>query len=131
MGHASRREQADVKAVRRAAARQLLELVLIIDVTTKSSPALANANVTRMDGAFHPSRKIAATSIGRAVLVDVRNGYVYGTAEANEDVTGLGSSFWSDRREVALREEAIKATSKPLFPEILTMLQGIAERAKK
>jgi hypothetical protein len=87
--------------------------------------------VTLIGGAILPTRKITATATGQALLVDVRNGYPYGTAQATKEVTGLGRSFWTHRREVFLEEKAIRAASEALFPEILTMLQGIAERAKK
>jgi hypothetical protein len=111
--------------IRRAAARQHLDHVLIYEIGARSSERdtpFALADVTLIGGALLPTRNIKVAGVGQAILVDVRNGYPYGTALATEDLSGLARSFGTDRREEALRERATAKVAEALMPEIEAML---------
>jgi hypothetical protein len=111
--------------IRRAAARQHLDHVLIYEIGARSSERdtpFALADVTLIGGALLPTRRIKVEGVGQAILVDVRNGYPYGNAQATEDLSGLARSFGTNRRDDALREKATAKVAKALVPEIEAML---------
>lgn len=120
--------------IRRAAARQHLDHVLIYEIGARGAERdtpFALADVTLIGGAMLPTRKIKVEGIGQAILVDVRNGYPYGTATATEDLSGLARSFGTDRRSDALRNKATAKVSKALMPEMEAMLVELYAALKK
>jgi hypothetical protein len=120
--------------IRRAAARQHLDHVLIYEIGARSSERdtpFALADVTLISGALLPTRKIKVEGIGQAILLDVRNGYPYGTAAATEDLSGLSRSFGTGRRSDALREKATARVAAALLPEMEAMLVELYAALKK
>ena len=114
-----------ITEIRRTAARQHLDHVLIYEIGARSherDTPFALADVTLIGGALLPTRQFKVAGVGQAILIDVRNGYPYGTASATEDLTGLGRSFGTQRREEALRDQAAAKVAKALIPEIEAML---------
>ena len=74
-----------VADIRRASARQHLDYVLVYEVSqnsTKESNALSLADLTVLGLYVLPSRSVKIDSTASALLIDVRNGYPYGTATA-------------------------------------------------
>jgi hypothetical protein len=53
-----------------------------------------------------PSRVLEANGVASALLVDVRNGYPYGTATATAEDSGFSTRVGSDDRTEALVREA-------------------------
>jgi len=94
-----------VRAVRLGAARQHLDAVLIYEPFGRSeetSNPLAIAKIALI-GFFLPTEDIEAEGSAQAVLVDVRNGYTYGTAAATAEkpayrLASSGNSY-AARRE--------------------------------
>ena len=83
------------RKVRLGAARQHLDHVLIYEVfsetkTTKLASSVANWTI--IGGYFVPSREIKTTGFANALLLDVRNGYPYGTASATLNAKEFSAS---------------------------------------
>jgi hypothetical protein len=115
--------------IRLAAARQHLDYLLVYEIGVRSAERdtpFAIADVTLIGGAFLPTRSIRVAGVGQAMLIDVRNGYPYGTASAIADLSGLARSFGTDRRQDALRERATVKVAEVLLPEIEAMLVDLA-----
>ncbi len=117
-----------VGGIRLAAARQHLDYVLIYEVgaqaRTENTP-FALADITIVGGAVLPTRNIVATGTGQAMLVDVRNGYPYGTVMESVDVSGLGTSFGSGNRRSTLREAAVQDVVRALVPAMEEMFEKL------
>ncbi len=74
-----------VNDIRRASARQHLDYVLTYEVTStvsSRSNALSLADLTVLGLYVLPSRNVKVKATASAILIDVRNGYPYGTATA-------------------------------------------------
>ena len=123
-----------VQDIRRAAARQHMDYVLIVEVaadSTETDTALAVADVTLVLGAILPTRQIKVVGVGQALFVDVRNGYPYATAQTSQDLQGLARSFGTYRRAQALEAKALTKTTAALVPEIDTMLTNLVTEAAR
>ena len=120
-----------IHRIRRASARQHLDYVLIYEIgarTRRTDTPFALADVTLIGGAFLPTRNIKVAGIGQAMLIDVRNGYPYGTAAVTEDISGLARSFGTRRREAELRDRAALNVAQTLIPDIDQMLSDLYQR---
>ncbi|PHS40836.1 MAG: hypothetical protein COA91_03115 [Robiginitomaculum sp.] len=74
-----------ISDIRRASARQHLDYVLVYEVTqnvSEQSNGLSFTDLTILGMYVIPSRSIKINSTASAILIDVRNGYPYGTATA-------------------------------------------------
>jgi hypothetical protein len=74
-----------VADIRRGAARQHLDYVLVYEVAgshRRETNALSFTDVTILGLFLVPSRDVHVEATANAVLLDVRNGYPYGTASA-------------------------------------------------
>jgi hypothetical protein len=132
----SRRPEAVVHDIRKTAARQHLDYVLIYEIGARASErdtVFALADVTLIGGALLPTRNIKVAGVGQAIFLDVRTGYPYGTAQAAADLSGLGRSFGGDRREAQLRDKATDKVFVALVPEVEEMFTKLitAAGAKK
>lgn len=122
-----------VQDIRKTAARQHLDYVLICEMgarSTASDTPFALADVTLIGGALLPTRNIRVAGVGRALFLDVRNGYPYATAQVAEDLSGLGRSFGQERREAQLRERATDKVFAALVPEVEAMLAELQAAAR-
>ncbi len=122
--HYGRRSGEAVNDIRKTAARQHLDYVLIYEMGARSRETdtpFALADVTLIGGAFLPTRNIRVAGVGQALFVDVRTGYPYGTAQVAEDLSGLGRSFGGDRRAEQLKERATEKVFAALVPEVEAM----------
>ncbi len=120
-----------VQDIRKTAARQHLDYVLIYEMGARSRETdtpFALADVTLIGGALLPTRNIRVAGVGQAIFLDVRTGYPYGTASVAEDLSGLGRSFGGDRRAEALRERATDKVFAALIPEVEAMLGDLLTR---
>ena len=124
-----------VKTIRLGAARQHVDAVLIYEVGATSErdfTPLAFADLTIIGGAFLPTRSVKAHGVASALLLDVRNGYPYGTASAEADLSALSVTYGSDRRTEELRREAALKVVGNLVPEVDAMLgELVVEMAKR
>jgi len=114
--------------IRRGAARQHLDYVLVYELSgafTQSSNLLSAADVTILGFFLLPSRDVQIRGAANALLLDVRNGYPYGTASALVEDSELsrGSTAWERGREGA---ERIKAdTVAELTGDVALMVRDL------
>lgn len=126
----SRRDPAAVLAdIRRGAARQHLDYVLIYELTGGMvSQGNALEFVPILGYFVLPSREMKIHGAGNALLLDVRNGYPYGTAgtfvEERELTRGVG--HWQRGRE---QTEAAKLTAvEELSGEVEDMINQLVRQ---
>lgn len=126
-----------VSKIRLGAARQHVDVVLIYEVgsnSNKTNTPLAFADFTLFGSAMLPTRSIEVKGIAQAMLLDVRNGYPYGNARAEADLSGLATTWGADGRSDALRVKASYKVIEQLVPEIdgmFTKLKTALPRARK
>ncbi|GAB4360097.1 MAG: hypothetical protein Kow00114_13460 [Kiloniellaceae bacterium] len=118
-----------VRQVRLGAARQHLDAVLIYETFGRSEESSNPLAVTKLAliGFFLPTESVEAEGFAQAVLVDVRNGYTYGTASAVAEkpshrittVSDSGDAHASARREAEARAVAA------LTGEVETMVRDL------
>ena len=103
-----------VQAIRLGAARQHVDVALIYEAFSDSQDSSNPLAITKLAlvGFFLPTEYVEASGVAQAILVDVRNGYPYGTAmAASEDSSGqiyVSGDLRSARGEV-LAEAQVKA----------------------
>ena len=119
--------------IRRAAARQHVDYVLIYDIGTARGPVgltpLAVVDVTLIGGLALPTRTTEATASAAAAFLDVRSGYPYGTVTASERLNGLGRSWHGHEATERLRVRAGREVAQSLLPKVDEMLVEISARA--
>ncbi|MEX0923552.1 MAG: hypothetical protein WDZ84_12320 [Rhodovibrionaceae bacterium] len=126
-----------IQALRTGAARQHVDVVLIYEGVAWSESEnnpLSLVNWTIIGLWLAPSKNIAAGSAAQALLLDVRNGYTYGTAQVELDEANWRVTTWANAEDSAaeMRREALAAAVEGLVPEVegmLTELRGeLAEK---
>ena len=122
------------RKVRLGAARQHLEHVLIYEVfsetkTTKLASSVANWTI--IGGYFVPSREIETAGFANALLLDVRNGYPYGTASATLNATEFSASQTYRDNSRNLSDKNQVSTVIKLIPEVQQMMEKLMEESKQ
>ncbi|MDB2437184.1 hypothetical protein N9W89_00590 [Hellea sp.] len=101
--------RAVVDNVRRGSARQHLDYVLIYEVsdtTDSNRNALQIADLSILGLFVLPSRNMKVDSTATAMLIDVRNGYPYGTATAFAERKAVTTVVGSSGRKAKLKDKA-------------------------
>ncbi len=117
-----------VADIRRASARQHLDYVLIYEATQNTSSksnALAFADWTILGLYVLPTRSLAIDSAASALLIDVRNGYPYGTATAYAERKTATTAFGSGHSNKKARNDTQIQAVKNLTGEVETMLKDL------
>lgn len=118
----SRLDRRDVvNNIRRGSARQHLDYVLIYEVSDtsdKTRNALQIADLSILGLFVLPSRNIKVDSTASAMLVDVRNGYPYGTASGFAERKAVTTSVGSRGRKNKLKDKARIIAVKELTGEV-------------
>lgn len=113
-----------LRKIRLGAARQHLDAVLIYESFSENSSkklATSIANWTLVGAYIVPSREIQTVAFANALLIDVRNGYPYGTASASvRDKEPVTLAFEHNRRNSLSDRNEIKGILK-LIPEVKQM----------
>ncbi|MEM6661723.1 MAG: hypothetical protein AAF666_06055 [Pseudomonadota bacterium] len=118
--------------IRLGAARQHMDAVLIYEVGT------ANARGKGPGGLGHvqvlgglPSNSAVNTDlgIGRALLLDVRNGYPYGVATAHADLGNIETSFWDEEADLVAYSAATERLVTVLEVEVSKIFAGVTQAA--
>lgn len=120
-----------LSTVRIGAARQHLDAVLIYEVGVRGNTrntGLAFADLTIIGGAILPTRSLTAKAVANAALIDVRNGYRYGSASAEKDVEKLFTSWGSEKRAEELRNEVAAQAVEQLVPEVEAMFTELESK---
>ena len=118
-----------VREIRLGAARQHLDAVLIYETFGESSEHSNPLAVTKIAliGFFLPTEGIEAEGAAQAVLVDVRNGYTYGSATAVSEKPSrrIATVSDSDDAHLAARDEARNRAATALTVEVEAMLRDL------
>ena len=122
------------RKIRLGAAGQHLDHILVYEVfsetkTTKLASSVANWTI--VGGYFVPSREIETTGFANALLIDVRNGYPYGTASATLNATELAASQTYRDRARNLSDINQIATVIKLIPEVQNMMEKLMRKPKQ
>lgn len=117
-----------LRKVRLGAARQHLEAVLVYESfsdTNSRKLATSIANWTLIGGYFVPTRELQTVGFANALLLDVRNGYPYGTANATlTDKDRVTLYFKCDRQKKLAMSNELKTILK-LVPEVAMMFEKL------
>ena len=122
------------RKIRLGAARQHLDHVLVYEVfsetkTTKLASSVANWTI--IGGYFVPSREIETTGYANALLLDVRNGYPYGSASATLNATEFAASQTYRDRSRNLADQNQVSTVIKLIPEVQEMMRKLMANQKQ
>lgn len=117
--------RAAIDRIRIGAARQHVDAVLVYEVRGSGNDSLTPLSVLDLTivGAYLvPSRAVKGEAAADAMLVDVRNGYPYGTAASHAEESGLAPSFGSGSRSLAAERDAEAKAVGNLTGAVRTML---------
>lgn len=117
-----------VADIRRASARQHLDYVLMYEVTQNSSNkgnALAFADWTILGLYVLPTRSLEIDSMASALLIDVRNGYPYGTATAFAERRTATTAFGSDHSNTKAKNNNQSKAVENLAGEVEVMVKDL------
>ncbi len=119
-----------VEKIRLGAARQHLDAVLIYQThytADAAENALSIADWTIVGAFLLPGQSIEATAFASALLVDVRNGYPYGTADTVVDRDTLSTTYGSWSATAELGEEARNAAALALVADVEQMMLDLRQ----
>lgn len=122
-----------IRDIRLGASRQHIDVVLIYEVYGTGKSYLTVASITNLTiiGAYiMPGRKLKAKGFSSALLVDVRNGYPYGTASVEVDEKAFVASINSYKRKIDLTEKAKICAGVKLAPEVKKLMVKLKEELK-
>lgn len=117
-----------INEIRLGAARQHLDAVLIYEVYSREnseSNVLSIANLTIIGGYILPSKAVTTEGFANALLIDVIQGYPYGTVEVSLDKSEIATTFGKDQK---MRQMAGKVKSEvaiKLVSEVEDMFKGL------
>lgn len=117
-----------VADIRRASARQHLDYVLMYEVTQNTSNkgnALAFADWTILGLYVLPTRSLEIDSMASALLIDVRNGYPYGTATAFAERRTATTAFGSGRSNAKAKNSNQSKVVENLAGEVEIMVKDL------
>jgi hypothetical protein len=117
-----------IEDIRLASARQHLDAVIIYEADatadTKSNP-LSLAEWTLIGAFVVPTENVRAEGIAQATLLDVRNGYPYGTVQANTDDTSSTVRFKTQETGQGLKDQVRVGAVAKLAGETEAMLRKL------
>jgi hypothetical protein len=126
--YSSSRVAATIQKIRLGAARQHVDVALVyetIGVSDWSGTPLSMADLSIVGMFVVPSRHVKAEGVANALLLDVRNGYPYGTASARADDQTLVPTIGSDARSGDLRRDVRTAAVVKLAGEVEKMAEAL------
>lgn len=121
-----------VEDIRKGAARQHLDYVLVYEVTSKdkrTKNGLGFTDATVLGLFLIPSRKVKVDTIASAVLLDVRNGYPYMTASSFSEHKSNASLTGSKSKRLKLEDRGRVEAVEALSVDIENALQELKDAA--
>lgn len=113
-----------ISQVRLAAARQHLDAVLLYEVRTSNEieqNAMAATDFAIVTAFVLPSRRVKGEAIGTALLIDVIQGYPYGTVESRVQEQKLATSWGARSKGEAIAERLRASVTAELVNEAESM----------
>jgi len=112
--------------IRLGSARQHLDAVLIYEMgmaEKQRKRPLAKIKLSTLGDTVLSDRTVKAAGVAKAILLDVRNAYPYGTAQIEKDLSGYADDWFArskrkERREIA--RKSIKASLRPSCRKLKT-----------
>jgi hypothetical protein len=120
-----------INQIRLGAARQHLDAVLIYEAYSKTdtkSTILSIADLTIVGAYLVPSKVATSQGFATALLIDVMQGYPYGTAQVTTDKETKLSTRWGWGSKDGWRDGDDEEKTKAVFalaPEVEAMLQKL------
>jgi len=117
-----------VNNIRRGSARQHLDYVLIYEVTDiskGSKNALSVTDLTILGLFVLPSRNVSVHTTASAMLIDVRNGYPYGTASAFAEKKAIAAAARDGSKKRRLSDKARIIAVEELVDEVEIFLDDL------
>jgi hypothetical protein len=117
-----------IEEIRLAAARQHLDAVLVYEVDGTADAAgnpLSLAEWTLIGAFVLPTENVKAVGVAQAMLIDVRNGYPYGTVQASADDKQISTRIGQRETESKLREAVMDSAVEKLGGETEAMLRKL------
>ena len=131
-GYAYNSTQDVIANIRRGAARQHIDYVLVYEVGSSNqgkANAISLADLTVIGMFVLPSRSIEVDASASGILLDVRNGYPYATMTAHAEKNGLARavSEYSRTRELADTAEELAVLN--LSGDVKDAMEALAKAA--
>lgn len=118
-----------INNIRRGAARQHVDYVLIYEVAQtgqdKRSNALSVTDLSVIGLFIIPSRNLEVEATASAIFLDVRNGYPYGTATGLATKDGLTTASRAGSKRRALQDRAEMAAVEALAGDVGLMVDAL------
>ena len=117
-----------IDTIRLAAARQHLDAVLIYEVdgtADAKDTGLSLAEWTLIGAFVLPSQDVKAMGVAQAMLIDVRNGYPYGTIRSNSDDKSASTRIELRDTGQRLKEKVMADAVAKLTGEAETMMREL------
>ena len=114
--------------IRYGAARQHLDAVLIYEVgmaEKRGSSPLKSIRLSVLGRAQLSDHSYEAAGAAKAILLDVRNAYPYGTAQIETELSSYSSSWHSTSVQNERREKARKGITTALVSDVEDMLRSL------
>mgnify|MGYP000482803547 CR=1 FL=1 len=123
-----------VDKIRLGAARQHLDAVLIYEVYSREqseSNLFAIGDLTIIGAYILPSKSVETQGYANALLIDVVQGYPYGTAEASLEKSEFSSTFGRHDKQQKLSAEIKTEVAAKLVVEVEEMFKDLRIALKK
>lgn len=120
-----------IRKLRLGAARQHVDIVLIYELAGTSdntATILSVADVSILGMFIVPSRHVKAEGFAHALLLDVRNGYPYGTASARTTDQNLVPAMGSSARTGDLLHDVRTSAALKLVGEVEKLTESLYAR---
>ena len=117
-----------VAMIRVGAASQHVDAVFIYEVAATADSTrnpLSITDFTIVLGSLVPSRSVEAVGQANGILIDVRNGYPYGTAQATVDQKAASTLFGQHDKRRSLSEAARQQAAVALTGEVRAMIDTL------
>ncbi len=114
--------------IRLGAARQHLDAVLIYEVYSREnsdSNLLSIGNLTIIGAYLLPSKAVTTEGFANAMLIDVIQGYPYGTAEASLDKSEMATTFGRREKMDQMSDQIKSEVTVKLVTEVEEMFRNL------
>ncbi len=114
--------------IRLGAARQHLDAVLIYEVYSREnsdSNLLSIGNLTIIGAYLLPSKAVTTEGFANAMLIDVIQGYPYGTAEASLDKSEMSTTFGRREKMEQMSDQIKSEVTIKLVTEVEDMFRDL------
>lgn len=122
-----------LRSIRLGAARQHLDVVLIYELYGTGSSKITIAyimNFTIIGAFLFPGRRVHASGYGSAILLDVRSGELFGTANSYITKKALMTSPNSYQKQIDLTDKTKMKAGINLVPEVKKMILQLNDSLK-